>query len=109
MEISRTDRGRNEVLRRAKEERKIPRTIKRRKANWIGHSWRRNCLLKEAIEGKIKGREVRGRRGRRRKQLLVDFTGRRGYCKLKEEFLDRAVWRIRFGKGYGPVVRQTAD
>jgi hypothetical protein len=46
-------------------------SIKRRKANWIGHTLRRNCLLKHVIEGKLEGRiEMTGRRGRRRKQLL---------------------------------------
>jgi hypothetical protein len=45
--ISWTDRVRNEeVLHRVKEERNILLTIKRRKANWIGHILRRNCLLK---------------------------------------------------------------
>jgi hypothetical protein len=39
-----------------KEERNILHTIKRRKANWIGHSLRRNCLLKHVIEGKLEGR-----------------------------------------------------
>jgi len=48
-------------------------TTNRRKANWIGHILRRNCLLKDVIEGKIQGRlEVTGRRGRRRKQILDD-------------------------------------
>jgi hypothetical protein len=28
---------------------------------------------------------------------------------LKEEALDRILWRTRFGRGYGPVVRQTAE
>jgi len=28
---------------------------------------------------------------------------------LKEEALDRTVWRTRFGRGCGPVVRQTAE
>jgi len=28
---------------------------------------------------------------------------------LKEEELDRTLWRICFGKGYGPAVRQTAE
>jgi hypothetical protein len=42
-------------------------TIKRRKANWIGHILGRNCLLKHVIEGKLEGRiEMTGRRGRRR-------------------------------------------
>ena len=48
------------------------------------------------------------RRGRKRKQLLDDLKETRGYCKLKEDALDRTVWRTRFGKAYGPVVRQTA-
>jgi hypothetical protein len=48
--ISWTDRVRNEVVRRVKEERNIVHTIKRRKANWIGHILRRNCLLKHVIE-----------------------------------------------------------
>jgi hypothetical protein len=52
--ISWTDRVRNEeVLHRVKEERNIVHTIKRRKANWIGHILRRNCLLKHVIERKI--------------------------------------------------------
>jgi len=32
---------------------------------------------------------------------------RRGYCHLKEEALDLTMWRARFGRGSGPVVRQT--
>ena len=78
--------------------------IKKRKANWIGHILRRNCLLQQVIEGKIKGQiEVIRRRGRRRKKLLDDLKDRRGYCQLKEEALDRTVWRNRFGRGFGPV------
>jgi hypothetical protein len=62
------------------------------------------------IEGKVEGRiEMTGRRGRRRKQLLDDLEEKRRYCKLKEEALDSTVWRTRFGRGYGPVVRQTAE
>jgi hypothetical protein len=62
--ISWTDRVRNEeVLHRVKEVRNIVHTIKRRKANWIGHILRRNCLLKHVIEGKLEGRiEMKGRR-----------------------------------------------
>jgi hypothetical protein len=68
---------------------------------------RRNCLLKHVIELKIEGTtEVTGRRGRRRKRLLVDVKGKRGYWKLKKEALDRTLWRTRFGRGYGSVVRQ---
>jgi hypothetical protein len=48
-----------------------------------------------------------GRRGRRRKQLLDDLKEKRRYWKLKEEALDCTQWRTRFGRGYGPVGRQT--
>jgi len=53
--------------------------------------------------------EATERRGRRRKQLLNDLKQKRGYCKLKEETLDRNVWWTGFGRGYGPVVKQTAE
>ena len=101
-----TDHVRNEeVLLRVNEQRNILHEISKRNANWIGHILRRNCLVKQIIEGKIKGRiEVTRRRGRRRKKLLDDLKDRRGYCKLKEETLDRTVWRNRFGRGFGPVV-----
>jgi len=107
--ISRTDHGRNEeVLLRVKEQRKILHEISKWQANWIGHILRRNCLLQRIIEGKIKGGiVVTGRRGRRRRKLLDDLKERRGYCHLKEEALDRTMWRARFGRGFGPVVRQT--
>jgi hypothetical protein len=35
-----------------KEDSNILQAIKRRKANWIGHILRGNCILKHAIEGK---------------------------------------------------------
>jgi hypothetical protein len=99
-----------EVLHRVKEERSILHTIKRRKANWIGHILRRNCLLKHVSVGKLGGRtEMTGRRGRRRKQLLDDLKEKRIYWKLKEKALDRTLWRTRFGRGYGIVVRQTTE
>ena len=50
-----------------------------------------------------------GGRGRRRKKPLDDLKERRGYCQLKEEALDRTVWRAGFGRGFGPVVRQTTE
>jgi len=54
------------------------------------------------------GLEVTGRRGRRRRKLLDDLKERRGYSHLKEEALDRTMWRTDFGRSFGPVVRQTA-
>jgi hypothetical protein len=107
--ISWTDHVRNEeVLLRVKEQRNILHEIIKRKANWIGHILRRNCLLQQVIKGKIEGGiEVTGRRGRRRRKLLDNLKERRGYSPLKEEVLYRTSWRARFGRGFGPVVRQT--
>jgi hypothetical protein len=83
--------------------------ISKLKANWIGHILCRNCLLQQVVEGKIKGGiEVTGIRGRRRRKLQDDLKERRGYYYLKEDALDRTIWRPRFGRGFGLVVRQTA-
>jgi hypothetical protein len=70
-----TDHVRNEeVLLRVKWQRNILHEISKRKANWIGHILRRNCLLQWVIEGKIKAeREGTGRRGRRQEKLLDDL------------------------------------
>ena len=105
--ISWTDHVRNEeVLLSVNKQRNILHEIRKWKANWIGHILRRNCLLKQVIEGKIKGEmEVT----RRRKKLLDDLKDRRGYCHLKEEALDRTMWRNRFGGSCGPVVRQNTE
>jgi hypothetical protein len=65
---------------------------------------RRNCLVKHIIEGNIIGTR---RRGRRCKQLLDDLKEARRYWKLKEEAQVRTLWRTQFGRGYGPVARQT--
>jgi hypothetical protein len=62
------------------------------------------------MEGKIEGRiDVTGRRGRRRKQLLDFFKETGVYWELKEEALDRTLWRAVFGRVCGPFVRQTIE
>ena len=69
---------------------------------------RSNYLLKYITEGKIGGGiEVRGGRGRRRRQLLDGFKEKMEYCKLKEEALDRTRWRTGCGRSCGHVARQT--
>ena len=94
------------MLLRVKEQR----NIRKRKANWTDHILRRNCLLKQVIEGKIKGEmEVTRRRGRRRRELLDDLKDSRGYSHLKEEAVDRAMWWNCFRGGFGPVVRQNTE
>jgi hypothetical protein len=57
-------------------------------------------FLERMIEGKKEG-------GKRRKQLLDDLKGTRRYWNLKEEALDRTLWRTCYGRGYGPVAKQT--
>jgi hypothetical protein len=64
--ISWTDHMRNEeVLLRVKEQRKILHEIRKRKANWIGHILRRNCLLQRDVEGKIQGGDGSDRKTRK--------------------------------------------
>ena len=89
-ETSWTDRVKNEeVLHRVKEERNIlQKRGEKWKANWIDYILHRNCLPKHIIGGKIEGEtEVKGRRGRKCKQLLNDLKETKGYCKLKKEVL----------------------
>jgi hypothetical protein len=49
--------------------------------------------------------EVKRRRGRRRNQILDDLEETRGHWKLKEEALDRALWKTGLRRGYGSVVK----
>jgi len=51
--ISWTDHVRNEEV-GVNEQKNILHEVRKRKANWIGHILRRNCLQKQVIEGKIK-------------------------------------------------------
>ena len=65
--ISWTDHVRNEeVLLRVNEQRNILHEIRKRKANWIGHILRRNCLLKQVIEGKVKWEMVSDKKTRKK-------------------------------------------
>jgi hypothetical protein len=107
MEISWTDHVRNKYY---LEPRSRGISYRKYKANWIGQILRIKCLQQQVIERKIKGGiEVTGRQGRRRRKLLDDLKGRRRNFNLKEAALDRTMWKARFGRGFGPVVRQTAD
>jgi hypothetical protein len=58
------------------------------------------------IKGEV---EVTRKRERRRKKLLDDLKDSRGSSQLKEEALDRTVWRNRFGRGFGPAGRQNTE
>jgi hypothetical protein len=74
------------------------------------HVLHRNCILKHITEGNIQGRiAATGRRGRRGQQLLDDIKEKKVCWKVKEEALDRTLLSSRFGRSYGPVLRQTAE
>ena len=62
--------------------------------------------MNEWIKGEMEVTRILGRRGRK---LLDDLKDRRGYSHLKEEALDRTMWRNRFGGSFGPVVRQNTE
>ena len=90
---------RNEdVLLRVKEQRNILYEIRKRKANWIGHILRRNCLLQRVTEGKIEGGiEVKGRRGRRRMRLLDDLKEKKRILSFERgssgsHYVDSSLW-----------------
>jgi hypothetical protein len=93
------------VLQILQEKRNIIQTINRRKAKWIGHTFRRNCLLKHVIQGNIK----RMRRRQRNYNQLLDKIKERRYWKLKDKALDRILWRTRFGRSFKLDVRQTTE
>ena len=65
-----TDKIRNVVVvERVGEGRTMLELIKKSKANWLGHWPRRNCLLKDALQGMVNGKRVHRRR-RRRNQMI---------------------------------------
>jgi hypothetical protein len=75
---------------------------KKIEANFIGHIFHMNCLLKRIIEGKMEGGiEMSGRQGRRLTQL-VDILKEKSYCwEFKERACDCCVWRTRCRRGCG--------
>ncbi|KAJ4440155.1 hypothetical protein ANN_08293 [Periplaneta americana] len=87
-----TDRIRNEaVLERVGEERMMLKLIRKRKRNWLGHWLRRNCLLKDALEGMVNGRRVRGRRTF---QMIDDIKIYGSYEETKRNAENRKDWRL---------------
>ena len=104
--ISWTDRGgKAEVLLRVKEQRNILHEISKRKANWIGHIWRRNCLLQRVIEGKIKGGNRSDGKTRKKaweatgcplgKERIRSFEGGRSRSHDMENWLWKRLWICR--------------
>jgi hypothetical protein len=84
-----------------KEKTNILHTIKRRKANWIGHILRKNRLLKHVIEGKIEetgrlrrgGTEIPGGPYGKEKIMEIERGSTRAHC--VENSLWYRLWACR--------------
>ena len=87
-----TDKIKNAiVLERVEEGRIMLQLIKKRKRNWLGHWLRRNCLLKDAVEGMVNGNEVRGRK---RYQMIDNIIINGLYEDTKRKAEKRVEWRM---------------
>ena len=63
----------------------------KRKRNWLGHWLRRNCLLKDALEGMVKGKKVQGRK----RYQMIDIIMINGlYADTKRKAEKRLEWRM---------------
>ena len=79
------------VLERVGEGRIMLELIKKRKRNWLGQWLRWNCLLKDALEGMVNGKRVRGRR---RYQMIDNIMVNGLYEDTKRKAEKRVDWRV---------------
>ena len=79
------------VLERVGEGRIMLELITKRKRNWLGHWLRRNYILKDALEGMVSGKKVRGRR---RYQMIDNIMINGVYEDTKRKVEKRAEWRM---------------
>ena len=87
-----TDKIKNAfVLERVGKGRIMLELIRKRKRNWLGHWLRRNCLLKDALEGKVNRKKVRGRR---RYQMIDNIMINGLYEDTKGKAEKRIEWRM---------------
>ena len=87
-----TDKIKNAVvLERAGEGRIMLVLTKKRKRNWLDHWLRRNCLLKDALEGMVNGKKVRGKR----RCQMIDNIVIYGLCEdTKRKAEKRVEWKM---------------
>ena len=78
------------VLERVREGRIMLELIRKRKRNWLGYWLRRNCLLKDALEGMVNRKKVRGRR---RYQMIDNIMINGLYEDTKRTAEKRVEWR----------------
>ena len=79
------------VLERVGEGRIMLEQIRKRKRNWLGHWLRRNCLLKDALDGMVNGKKVQGRR---RYQMIDNIMINGLYADTKRKAEKRVKWRM---------------
>ena len=85
------DKIRNdEVLTRIGQERELLKTIRHRKALWMGHALRKNGIVNDVLEGTVEG-DVK--RGRRKTKFVDDLKEGKGYENMKRRAQNREVWR----------------
>ena len=90
LKISWVDKVSNaEVLQKVQENKSILDTIQHRKFRWIGHTLRHDSLLRDVIEGRMKGKATRGRKWL---QMLSDVI-RKACEDLKRGNEDRSWWK----------------
>ena len=79
-----------EVMKNVGETRCLLDNIMVRKRNWVGHVLRGEDLMREVMEGRIAGKETRGRP---RKGMLDEFLTNESYVQMKRRAHDRESWR----------------
>ena len=65
--------------------------IRKRKRNWLSLWLRRNCLLKDALEGMVNGKKVQGRR---RYEMIDNIMINGLYEDIKKKAEKRVEWRM---------------
>ena len=79
------------VLERVGVERIMLEMLKKMERNWLSHWLRRNCLLKDALEGLVNGKKVYGRR---RYQIIDSIMINGLYVDTKRKAENRVEWRM---------------
>ena len=79
------------VLEREEEGRTMLELIRKRKRNWLGYWPRRNCLLKDVLEGLVNGKNVCARR---RYQMIDNIMINGLYADTKRKTEKRIEWRM---------------
>ena len=90
--VKRTNKIKNAVVaERVGEGRTMLELIKKRKRNCLGHWLRRNFLVKDAVEGMVNGKKVRGRR---RYQMIDNIIIYGLYANTERKAEKRVEWKM---------------